>query len=128
MTDPTRYSSDLSNENSAISSPLLPIDLGVDYCLNYTNDSSSNSVLTTDNHNNNNNNEEPEDMQEVLDALLDLHDLQNFGPAHFETDYLTILKAINLNDELQNKAEDQIRFVEEQLETNARLMVKSKRY
>lgn len=124
MTDPTRYPSDLSNENSAISSPLLPIDLSVDYCLNYTNDNSSNSVFTT----NNNNNEEPEDIQEVLDALLDLHDLRNIDPAHFEADYLTILKAINLNDELQNKAEDQIRLVEEQLETNARLMVKSKQH
>jgi hypothetical protein len=123
MTEPTRYSPDISNENSTVSSPLIPIDLGVDYCLNHTNDSSSNSVFTTDN----NNNEEPEDMQEVLDALLDLHDLRNIDPAQFETDYLTILKAINLNDELQNKAEDQIRFVEEQLETNARLMVRLKK-
>lgn len=127
MTDPTQYSPDVLNEGTGLDSPLIPLDLGVDYGLGYTPFSGSDGAFTADANNNNNNtsNEEPEDMQEVLDALLDLHSLQNKDPVRFEKDYVTILKAINLNEELQNKVQDQIRLVEEQLNTNSKLLVNS---
>lgn len=129
MTDPTQYSPDVLNEGTGLDSPLIPLDLGVDYGLGYPPFSGSDGAFTADANNNNNNNntsnEEPEDMQEVLDALLDLHSLQNKDPVRFEKDYVTILKAISLNEELQNKVQDQIRLVEEQLNTNSKLLVNS---
>ncbi|KAL7328998.1 hypothetical protein PS15p_207181 [Mucor circinelloides] len=130
MTDPTQYSPDMLNEGTGLDSPLIPLDLGVDYGLGYTPFSGSDGAFTPDANNNNNNtrNEEPEDMQEVLDALLDLHSLQNKDPVRFEKDYVTILKAINLNEELQNKVQDQIRLVEEQLNTNSKLLKEASLY
>ncbi|KAL9537524.1 hypothetical protein MBANPS3_011703 [Mucor bainieri] len=121
MADPTQYSpGDAANDDTGLGSPLIPLDLGVDYSLGYSSFDQSNNAFTA--NTTNASNEEPEDMQEVLDALLDLHSLQNMDPVRFEKDYVTILKAINLNDELQSKVQEQIRLVEEQLNTNANLL------
>lgn len=123
MTDPRQYAPDdaANDDGTGLGSPLIPLDLDVDYSLTYPSFSESNSAFTADTTSSNP--EEPEDMQEVLDALLDLHSLQNMDPVRFEKDYVTILKAINLNDELQSKVQEQIRLVEEQLDTNSKLLV-----
>lgn len=122
MADPTQYPpGDAANDDTGLGSPLIPLDLGVDYCLDYPSFSESNAAFTAQTNSTSNN--EPEDMQEVLDALLDLHSLQNMDPVRFEKDYVTILKAIHLNEELQTKVQDQIRRVEEQLDTNSKHLV-----
>lgn len=128
MTDPRQYSPDPTamDEDTGLGSPLIPLDLGVDYSLGYSSFDESNSAFTADATNTND--EEPEGMQEVLDALLDLHSLQSMNPVRFESDYVTILKAINLNEELQNKVQDQIRLVEEQLDTNSKLLKEASLY
>ncbi|GAN08499.1 hypothetical protein MAM1_0207c08013 [Mucor ambiguus] len=127
MAGPTQYSpDDTANDDTGLGSPLIPLDLGVDYSLSYPSFSESSNAFIADT--NNARNEEPEDMQEVLDALLDLHSLKNTDPMRFEKDYVTILKAINLNEELQGKVQDQIQLVEEQLDTNSKLLKEASLY
>ncbi|KAI8636638.1 hypothetical protein BD408DRAFT_425811 [Parasitella parasitica] len=111
MTDP--------RQNKTSPPALVPLEHNQSYTLGYQNYSSSNSAYATENGDNN---QEADDMQEVLDALLDLDSLKNINPERFETDYITILKAINLNDKLQEKIQDQIRLVDEKLDTNAKLL------
>lgn len=70
--------------------------------------------------------EEEEDIQDVLKVLLDLHEQskEELGPEQqFEQNYLTVLKSIHNNEEMQNKVRQQIELVDKQLDINANLLV-----
>ncbi|KAI8074258.1 uncharacterized protein B0P05DRAFT_547880 [Gilbertella persicaria] len=63
-------------------------------------------------------------MQEVLDALLELHDFEKDGsfPQEYEENYLSIVNAMCVNEELQNQVIKQIETVDKMLEANQTLM------
>lgn len=68
--------------------------------------------------------EEPDDMQQVLDALLELHDLEPSVESQvYESNYLTIVNAIHLNEVFQSVVNKQIEAIDQLLETNQQLMV-----
>ncbi|KAI8369965.1 hypothetical protein BD560DRAFT_370414 [Blakeslea trispora] len=67
--------------------------------------------------------EEPDDMQQVLDALLELHDLEPSVESQvYESNYLTIVNAIHLNEVFQSVVNKQIEAIDQLLETNQQLM------
>ncbi|CEP18286.1 hypothetical protein [Parasitella parasitica] len=106
------------DDNNSASPVYVPLDLDQSYTLGYQCHNSSNSEHAPETDDN----QEQDDMQEVLNALLDFESLKYIDSERFETDYITILKAISLNNNLQEKIQDQIRLVDEKLETNAKLL------
>jgi hypothetical protein len=70
--------------------------------------------------------DEEEDIQDVLKVLLDLHEQSkqdNGTQQQFEENYLTVLKAVHYNEEMQNKVREQIELIDKQLDTNSKLLV-----
>lgn len=70
-------------------------------------------------------NEDDGGMEGVLEALLELHQLEARENTfkNYERDHTTINKAISLNERLQKQVLLQIEFIDKQLDSNAKTMV-----
>lgn len=64
--------------------------------------------------------DQDEDLQGVLDALIELHqlDADKAKIENFEYDYASIVEAINLNQAMQQKVISQIEFIDQLLLKN----------
>lgn len=59
--------------------------------------------------------DDDQDMQDILDALLELQRLEGQEGDLFDQDNLTISYAISLNQELQREAERQVALIDQQM-------------
>ncbi|KAI7899860.1 uncharacterized protein BX663DRAFT_519740 [Cokeromyces recurvatus] len=71
--------------------------------------------------------ERQDDLHDVLNALLELHELENKNEyEQFSINQQSIIKAINLNAKIQKEVERQIQIIDDQLSINEELMLEAK--